>query len=32
MVNGPIFKKEIEFRYDRVYHNGKNCSLICNIE
>ena len=32
VVNGPIFKKEIEFRYDRVYHNGKYCSLICNAE
>ena len=31
MVDGPIFKKKIEFRYDRVYHNGKYCSLICNV-
>lgn len=30
-VDGPIFKKKIEFRYDRVYHNGKYCSLICNV-
>ena len=30
-VDGPIFKKKIEFRYDRVYHNGKYCSLICDV-
>ena len=31
VVDGPIFNKPIDFRYDRLYRKGEYSSLICDV-